>query len=163
MTTSATAPSTCSPRSTSLTARCCTRPANATPARTCWRSSNGSTCTHRAHLDVHVVLDNLSAHKSEPVRKWLAHPQRARWHLHFTPTSLELGEPRRRMVLNPDPQSPQRDRRSPRSLTSKTPSRTGQRTGTTTPSPCAGPNPQTRSSPKSNEPETALTKTETHH
>lgn len=39
------------------------------------------------HLDVHVVLDNLSAHKSEPVRKWLAHPKRARWHLHFTPTS----------------------------------------------------------------------------
>lgn len=39
------------------------------------------------HLDVHVVLDNLSAHKSEPVRKWLAHPRRKRWHLHFTPTS----------------------------------------------------------------------------
>jgi transposase len=39
------------------------------------------------HLDVHVVLDNLSAHKSKPVRHWLAHPKRARWHLHFTPTS----------------------------------------------------------------------------
>lgn len=39
------------------------------------------------HLDVHVVLDNLSAHKSEPVRTWLADPKRARWHLHFTPTS----------------------------------------------------------------------------
>jgi len=38
-------------------------------------------------LDVHVVLDNLSAHKSEPVRKWLADPKRKRWHLHFTPTS----------------------------------------------------------------------------
>ncbi len=38
-------------------------------------------------LDVHVVLDNLSAHKSEPVRTWLADPKRARWHLHFTPTS----------------------------------------------------------------------------
>ncbi len=38
-------------------------------------------------LDVHVVLDNLSAHKSEPVRNWLADPKRARWHLHFTPTS----------------------------------------------------------------------------
>lgn len=33
------------------------------------------------------MLDNLSAHKSEPVRKCLAHPKRARWHLHFTPTS----------------------------------------------------------------------------
>jgi transposase len=40
-----------------------------------------------ADLDVHVVLDNLSAHKSEKVRKWLAHPKRSRWHLHFTPTS----------------------------------------------------------------------------
>jgi transposase len=40
-----------------------------------------------AHLDVHVVLDNLSAHKSQPVRDWLAHPKRRRWHLHFTPTS----------------------------------------------------------------------------
>ncbi|MEM1332907.1 MAG: IS630 family transposase [Actinomycetota bacterium] len=39
------------------------------------------------HLDVHVVLDNLSAHKSEPVRTWLEHPKRKRWHLHFTPTS----------------------------------------------------------------------------
>lgn len=39
------------------------------------------------HLDVHVVLDNLSAHKCEPVREWLAHPKRARWHLHITPTS----------------------------------------------------------------------------
>lgn len=38
-------------------------------------------------LDVHVVLDNLSAHKSEPVRRWLADPKRARWRLHFTPTS----------------------------------------------------------------------------
>ena len=39
------------------------------------------------HLEVHIVLDNLSAHKSQPVRDWLAHPRRARWHLHFTPTS----------------------------------------------------------------------------
>jgi transposase len=38
-------------------------------------------------LDVHVVLDNLSAHKAEPVKKWLADPKRSRWHLHFTPTS----------------------------------------------------------------------------
>ena len=38
-------------------------------------------------LDVHVVLDNLSAHKAESVATWLAHPTRARWHLHVTPTS----------------------------------------------------------------------------
>jgi transposase len=38
-------------------------------------------------LDIHVVLDNLSAHKAPPVADWLAHPHRARWHLHFTPTA----------------------------------------------------------------------------
>ena len=37
-----------------------------------------------AELDVHVVLDNLSAHKAPPVHRWLLrHP---RFHLHFTPT-----------------------------------------------------------------------------
>jgi transposase/transcriptional regulator with XRE-family HTH domain len=38
-------------------------------------------------LDIHVVLDNLSAHTAPEVATWLAHPRRARWHLHFTPTS----------------------------------------------------------------------------
>jgi len=38
-------------------------------------------------LEIHVVLDNLSAHKAPPVAEWLADPKRARWHLHFTPTS----------------------------------------------------------------------------
>jgi transposase len=36
------------------------------------------------HLDVHVILDNLSAHKAPKVKRWLArHP---RFHFHFTPT-----------------------------------------------------------------------------
>jgi transposase len=38
-------------------------------------------------LDIHVVLDNLSAHTAPEVTEWLADPKRARWHLHFTPTS----------------------------------------------------------------------------
>jgi transposase len=38
-------------------------------------------------LEIHVVLDNLSAHSAPEVRDWLAHPRRSRWHLHFTPTS----------------------------------------------------------------------------
>src|SRR6266545_2626666 len=38
-------------------------------------------------LDIHVVLDNLSAHRAPEIKTWLAHPKRARWHLHFTPTS----------------------------------------------------------------------------
>ena len=41
---------------------------------------------HRG-LSVHVILDNLSAHKAPEVRQWLAHQDRRRWHLHFTPTS----------------------------------------------------------------------------
>ena len=36
------------------------------------------------NLQVHVILDNLSAHKSPVVKRWLVrHP---RFHLHFTPT-----------------------------------------------------------------------------
>jgi transposase len=38
-------------------------------------------------LAVHVVLDNLSAHSTPAIMKWLAHRDRRRWHLHFTPTS----------------------------------------------------------------------------
>ena len=38
-------------------------------------------------LAVHVVLDNLSAHSTPEITKWLAHKDRRRWHLHFTPTS----------------------------------------------------------------------------
>ena len=38
-------------------------------------------------LSVHVVLDNLSAHNAPEIKRWLAHRERRRWHLHFTPTS----------------------------------------------------------------------------
>jgi transposase len=38
-------------------------------------------------LAVHVVLDNLSAHSTPEITKWLAHRDRRRWHLHYTPTS----------------------------------------------------------------------------
>jgi transposase len=38
-----------------------------------------------AHLDVHIVLDNSSTHKTPKIQRWLkAHP---RFILHFTPTS----------------------------------------------------------------------------
>jgi hypothetical protein len=72
-------------------------------------------------LELHVILDNLSAHKSQPVRDWLAHKKRRRWHLHFTPTTRH----------------------------GSTSSSAGSPTGTTTPSPSSGPNPPTRSSTKS--------------
>jgi transposase len=38
-------------------------------------------------LAVHVILDNLSAHSAPEIATWLAHKNRRRWHLHFTPTS----------------------------------------------------------------------------
>ena len=50
-----------------------------------------------ADLDVHIVLDNSSTHKTPAIQKWLlAHP---RFVLHFTPTSALLAEPRRALVL----------------------------------------------------------------
>jgi transposase len=38
-----------------------------------------------AELDVHVVMDNASSHKTKMIRDWFA--KRPRWHVHFTPTS----------------------------------------------------------------------------
>ena len=38
-----------------------------------------------AGLDVHVVMDNASSHKTKLIRDWFA--KRPRWHTHFTPTS----------------------------------------------------------------------------
>lgn len=36
-------------------------------------------------LDIHVVMDNASSHKTKLIRNWFA--KRPRWHTHFTPTS----------------------------------------------------------------------------
>ena len=36
-------------------------------------------------LDIHVVMDNASSHKTKSIRDWFA--KRHRWHVHFTPTS----------------------------------------------------------------------------
>ncbi|PWI05614.1 hypothetical protein DIZ27_38320 [Streptomyces sp. NWU339] len=87
-------------------------------------------------LGLHVILDNLSAHKKR------------RWHLHSTPTSsswLNLLE-RWSSVLS-------RKALTNTSFTSvansKPGSPAGPPTGTTTPNPSSGPNPPTRSSTKS--------------
>jgi len=38
-----------------------------------------------AELDLHLIVDNYSTHKTPAVKRWLSrHP---RFHLHFTPTS----------------------------------------------------------------------------
>jgi len=36
-------------------------------------------------LDIHIVMDNASTHKTKLIRDWFA--KRPRWHPHFTPTS----------------------------------------------------------------------------
>jgi len=38
-----------------------------------------------AGLDIHLILDNYSTHKTPLIRRWLA--KRPRFHVHFTPTS----------------------------------------------------------------------------
>ena len=38
-------------------------------------------------LDVHIILDNYSTHKSTTVKRWLKPRKRRRIHFHFTPTS----------------------------------------------------------------------------
>jgi transposase len=38
-----------------------------------------------ADHDIHIVMDNLSSHKTEAIRNWFA--KRPRWHVHYTPTS----------------------------------------------------------------------------
>jgi transposase len=38
-------------------------------------------------LDVHLILDNYSTHKSAAVQRWLKPKKRHRFHFHFTPTS----------------------------------------------------------------------------
>jgi len=38
-------------------------------------------------LDVHIVLDNYSTHKSAAVQRWLKPKKRRRFYFHFTPTS----------------------------------------------------------------------------
>jgi hypothetical protein len=49
-------------------------------------------------LDVHVVLDNLFAHKAAPMATWLAHPERARCNLHFHSDELVVAQPHREFV-----------------------------------------------------------------
>jgi transposase len=40
-----------------------------------------------AELDIHLILDNYSTHKSAEVQRWLKPRKRRRFHFHFTPTS----------------------------------------------------------------------------
>jgi transposase len=57
-----------------------------------------------AHLDVHLVLDNASSHKTPKIRRWLA--QHPRFHLHFTPDLELMDQPRRALVRRAHHQAP---------------------------------------------------------
>ncbi len=85
-------------------------------------------------LAIHVICDNLSAHKAPVVHKWLlAHP---RVQLHFTPTySSWISQVERWFA--------ELQRRCPSSPPHW---RTGSRPGTAMPGPSSGPRPPTRSS-----------------
>ena len=40
-----------------------------------------------SELDIHLIVDNYSTHKSAAVQRWLKPRKRRRFHFHFTPTS----------------------------------------------------------------------------
>jgi len=40
-----------------------------------------------ADMQIHLIVDNASTHKSAEVRRWLTPKKRGRFHFHFTPTS----------------------------------------------------------------------------
>jgi DDE superfamily endonuclease len=99
--------------------------------------------------DVHVILDNLSAHCTPAIAKWLAHKDRRRWNMHLTPTSsswLNLierwfqGTHHKRLRCGAFS--------SAADLTAAI--TTGSSIGTAIPSPSYGRPPPTTSSPKSN-------------
>src|SRR3954449_5820841 len=96
-----------------------------------------------AELDVHLVLDNSSTHKTPAIRRWLkAHP---RFVLHFTPTSsswLNLVE--RWFAELPTKLLQRGTHRSVPALTAT--SAPGSRPGTTTRARLCGPSPPKRSS-----------------
>ncbi len=96
------------------------------------------------NLDVHLILDNASTHKTPAIQKWLAAPPAVRSALH--PHQLLVAEPRRALVRRADQQEAQA-RRPPLSPgSSTTTSATGSKPGTRTHAPTSGPRPPTRSS-----------------
>jgi DDE superfamily endonuclease len=102
-----------------------------------------------ADLDVHVILDNLSAHKTPEIQKWLAHKGRQRWHLHFTPTSSSWLNLVDLFARKNSPTNDYAAGYSPAWANSPTRSSPGRHAGTKTPNPSFGKPPPRTSSPKS--------------
>ena len=56
-----------------------------------------------ADLDLHVIMDNASSHKTKLIRDWFA--KRPRWIVHFTPASSSwINQVERFFALLPEPQ-----------------------------------------------------------
>jgi hypothetical protein len=51
-------------------------------------------------LDVHIIMDNYATHKTPKIKAWLA--RRPHYHMHFTPTSAFMDQPRRALVRRAD-------------------------------------------------------------
>ena len=101
-----------------------------------------------AELDVHLICDNLSTHKTPAIGAWLAaHP---RFHLHFTPTSSSwLNQVERCSGSSPTARSAAAcTTASPHSNATSSP---GSSTGTPTRNHSSGPKPPTKSSPDSHD------------
>ena len=56
-----------------------------------------------ADLEIHVIMDNASSHKTKLIRDWFA--KRPRWHTHFTPISASwINQVERFFALLPEQQ-----------------------------------------------------------
>jgi transposase len=109
-------------------------------------------------LDVHLVLDNSSTHKTPAIRDWLtAHP---RFVLHFTPTSSSWLNLVERWFAELTTRSCAAARTAP-SVSSTPTSEPGSTPGTRTRAPPSGPRPPTRSSNRSPPTATELTNHDT--
>ena len=93
-------------------------------------------------LNVHLICDNYTTHKSPTVQRWLAaHP---RFHMHYTPTySSWLNQVERWFGLRTDQQLRRGVHKTVQALEKDI--RTGPSPGTTTPARSPGPRPPTRS------------------
>jgi len=95
------------------------------------------------HLDIHVVLDNSSTHKTPQIQRWLLrHP---RFHVHFTPTYSSWLDLVERWFAELTTKWIKRGATT-QSATSSHRSAPGSQTGTKTPSPTSGTRPPMKSS-----------------
>ena len=92
-------------------------------------------------LEIHLIVDNYSTHKSAAVQRWLKPKARRRFHFHFTPTSSWLNQVERWFGLITERMI--RRGRSAASPSWSARSISGSPPGTRNPAPSYGPRPRT--------------------